>query len=184
MQTQFSLPWVSLGPVINSARVESIQLDHQRPGTFYVAFGSGNLWKTTNHGVSWNPIFENLPSHGIGDIALAPSNPEVIYIGTRESLRKQRNFTLPGNGIYRSSNGGESWEHRGLDQNWHCGEIVVHPENPDIVFVAAMGKFWSPGSDQGIYKSSNGGISWKKVLYVNERTRANDIVIAPSKPSV
>lgn len=180
----YHVPWISIGPVLNSARVEAIQIDPQHPGTFYVAFGSGNLWKSTDHGISWKPIFENMPSHGIGDIALAPSNSQVIYVGTGESLRKQRNFTLPGNGIYRSDDGGNTWNHRGLGENWHVGEIVVHPENPDIVFVAAMGKFWSQDHHQGIYKSTDGGKSWKRVLYVDENTRANDIVISQSNPEI
>ncbi|MDH3651616.1 MAG: hypothetical protein OEQ53_18170, partial [Saprospiraceae bacterium] len=183
-QTPYRLEWISIGPVVNSARVESIQLDHKSPGTMYVAFGSGNLWKTVDDGISWRPIFEDLPSHGIGDIVLAPSNPEIIYVGTGESLRKQRNFTLPGNGIYRSEDGGQTWDHRGLSNNWHVGEIAVHPHEPDIVFVAAMGKFWSPCNEKGIYKSDNGGRSWKRVLYINQNTRANDIVVSPSDPDV
>jgi photosystem II stability/assembly factor-like uncharacterized protein len=149
-----------------------------------VAFGSGDLWKSTDHGVRWKPIFENQASHGIGDIALAPSDHDILYVGTGESLRKQRNFTLPGNGIYRSADGGETWEHRGLSQNWHVGEIVVHPDNPDIVFVAAMGRFWTPDNQQGIYKTIDGGKNWKRVLYVDQNTRANDIVIAPSNPDI
>ncbi|MCB0666353.1 MAG: hypothetical protein KDC80_11045 [Saprospiraceae bacterium] len=182
--TQFHLPWVSLGPVVNSARVEALQIDPHNPGTFYVAFGSGNLWKSIDHGISWKPVFENKPSHGIGDIALAPSDSRVIYLGTGESLRKQRNFTLPGNGIYRSDDGGNTWDHRGLSENWHVGEIAVHPQDPDIVFVAAMGKFWSESDKQGIYKSINGGKDWKKVLYVDEKTRANDIVISHTNPDI
>ena len=183
-ETIYHLPWVGLGPVINSARVESLAIDPGNPGTFYIAFGSGNLWKSIDHGNSWRPIFENHPSHGIGDIALAPSDSDIIYVGTGESLRKQRNFTLPGTGIYRSDDGGNSWHHRGLGENWHVGEIVVHPQDPDIVFVAAMGKFWSQCDEKGIYKTVDGGKNWKRVFYVDKNTRANDIVIAPSDPNI
>ena len=98
MATAFKLEWISLGPTVNSARVEAIQLDPEHPGTIYVAFGSGNLWKSVNHGISWKPIFEGQPSLGIGDFALAPSNPRIIYVGTGESLKKVRNFTMPGTG--------------------------------------------------------------------------------------
>ena len=94
---------------MNSARVEALHGDPNQPGTLYVAFGSGNLWKTTNNGLTWKPIFENQPTLGIGDIALAPSNSKIIYLGTGESLRKNRNFTMPGTGIYRSDDGGETW---------------------------------------------------------------------------
>lgn len=183
-ESPFHLKVKSVGPVVNSARAEAVQIDPNKPGTIYLAFGSGNLWKTINNGLSWKPIFDNQASHGIGDIALAPSNPDIIYVGTGESLRKRRNFTLPGTGIYKSMDGGESWMHVGLENSWHIGEIVVHPTDPDIVFVAVMGKFWSTSKEKGIYKTINGGKTWKQVLYVDENTRANDIVISQSNPDV
>ena len=168
--------WKSIGPTLNSARVESIQGVPGKPGHFYAAFGSGNCWKTTNNGQTWVPIFEGMPVQGIGDIALAPSDPNIIYLGSGESLRKQRNFTFPGNGIYRSDNDGEKWRHLGLDSSWHIAEIAVHPNDPDLVLVAVMGKFWTPSTYKGIYRSTNGGLDWEHVLYVDETTRANDIV--------
>lgn len=183
-ESPYHLKASALGPVVNSARAESVQVDLNNPGTMYLAFGSGNLWKTTDNGLSWRAIFDGQASHGIGDIALAPSNSDILYVGTGESLRKRRNFTLPGTGIYRSDDAGKTWRNVGLEDSWHIGEIVVHPSNPDIVFVAVMGKFWSDSKDKGIYKTENGGESWERVLYVNETTRANDIVIAPSNPSI
>ena len=182
--TFFDLKWQSLGPVINSARVEAVQLDPNHPGTMYVAFGSGNLWKTTDHGLKWKPIFEDQAVLGIGDIALAPSHPDVIYLGSGESLKKARNFTMPGNGVYKSGDGGESWKHCGLNDSWHIGEIAVHPTNPDIVVVAVQGHFWSTNPNRGIYRSQDGGESWEQVLYIDEKTGANDIVISPSHPEV
>jgi len=182
--TLFRNQWVSLGPVVNSARVESVQLDPTRPGTMYVAFGSGNLWKTTNGGLTWKPIFENKASHGIGDIALAPSDPDVIYLGTGESLKKARNFTIPGTGVYRSDDGGENWRHLGLDDSWHIGEIAVHPKNPDIVVVAVLGHFWSSNKNRGLYRTEDGGKTWRHVLYVDENTGANDVVWSQSDPQV
>ena len=113
--TRFHTKWKPIGPVLNSARVEAVQADPNNPSTMYAAFGSGNLWKTTNNGLSWKPIFEHQAAQGIGDIALAPSNPNIIYVGTGESLRKNRNFTMPGTGVYRSDDGGETWQHLGLD---------------------------------------------------------------------
>jgi photosystem II stability/assembly factor-like uncharacterized protein len=180
----FNLEWISLGPVINSARVEAIQCDPTRPGTWYVAFGSGNLWKTTNHGLTWKPIFENQSALGIGDIALAPSDPDIIWLGSGESLKKPRNFTMPGTGVFRSDDGGETWRNTGLPDSYHIGEVAVHPENPDIVFVAVQGHFWSTNTNRGLYRTVDGGKTWEHVLYVNERTGANDVVIAPSDPDV
>ena len=178
------LEWISLGPVVNSARVEAVQLDPNQPGTMYVAFGSGNLWKTTNHGLSWKPIFENQAALGIGDFALAPSNPDIIYVGTGESLKKPRNFTMPGTGVYRSDDAGQTWRHLGLADSWHIGEVIVHPENPDMVYVAVLGHFWTANPNRGIYRSIDGGHTWEHVLYIDEQTGANDIVIAPSNPDI
>ncbi len=183
-ETTFNLDWISLGPTFNSARADAIQLDPTHPGTMYVGFGSGNLWKTTNNGLAWKPIFEDQPSTGIGDFALAPSNPNIIYLGTGENLKKPRNFTMPGTGVYRSDDGGISWRHLGLNDSWHIGEIKVHPTNPDIVFVAVLGHLWSTNKNRGIYRSINGGKTWQHVLYIDEKTGGNDIVISPSNPNI
>ncbi len=182
--TRFGMQWIGLGPVVNSARVEAVQLDPSQPGVMYVAFGSGNLWKTVNHGVSWRPLFEDQASHGIGDIALAPSNPEIIYVGTGESLKKARNFTIPGTGIYRSDDGGEQWRHLGLSDSWHIGEIAVHPENPDVVVVAVLGHFWSSNPNRGLYRTEDGGQTWQHVLAIDQNTGANDVVWARDNPDV
>ena len=167
--TLYNAEWISAGPVLNSARVEAVQGDPRNPGTMYIAFGSGNLWKTIDNGLTWKPIFKNQPALGIGDIALAPSDSKIIYVGTGESLRKNRNFTMPGTGIYRSDDSGESWQHLGLENTWHISEIAVHPTNPDILFVAALGKFWTKSTSMGIYRSINGGKTWDRVLFVNEK---------------
>ncbi len=182
--SEFGLEWISLGPVMNSARVEAVQGVPSRPGTMYVAFGSGNLWKTINNGLTWRPIFENQSALGIGDIALAPSNPDIIWLGSGESLKKARNFTMPGTGVFRSRDGGETWQNMGLHDSYHIGEIAVHPENPGIVYVAVQGHFWSTNPNRGLYRTMDGGKTWEHVLYVNERTGANDVVISPSHPEV
>ena len=183
-ESTFNLEWIALGPVMNSARVEAVQVDPMSPRTMYVAFGSGNLWKTTNGGLNWNPLFENQSALGIGDFALAPSNPEIIWVGTGESLKKPRNFTMPGTGIFRSPDGGKSWENMGLHDSYHIGEVAVHPQDPDIVFVAVQGHFWSTNKNRGLYRTLDGGKTWEHVLYVNERTGANDVVISPSNPDI
>jgi len=180
--TSYSVEWISLGPAVNSARAESVQAHPSQPGTIYTAFGSGSLWKTTNNGLSWKPIFNEMPSNGIGDIAIAPSNPSIIYVGTGETLRKARNFTMPGTGIYRSDDAGETWSHVGLNDSWHIGEIAIHPNNPDIVVVSVLGHFWSANKNRGIYRTEDGGKSWQHVLYIDETTAANDVVFSPSDP--
>ncbi|MFQ6037682.1 MAG: WD40/YVTN/BNR-like repeat-containing protein, partial [Candidatus Aminicenantales bacterium] len=182
--TPFRLEWIPLGPVMNSARVEAVQAHPARPGMMLVAFGSGNLWKTADNGLTWRPIFEDQPVLGIGDVAIAPSDPDVIWLGTGESLKKARNFTMPGMGVFRSVDGGDTWDYLGLPDSYHIGEIAVHPENPDIAFVAVLGHFWTPNPNRGLYRTRDGGKTWEHVLYVDEHTGANDVVIAPSNPQV
>lgn len=179
----YRIEWISLGPALNSARVEAVQAHPLQPGTMYAAFGSGGLWKTNNNGLSWQSIFNEKPSLGIGDFAIAPSNPEIIYLGTGESLRKARNFTMPGTGIYRSNDAGETWIHLGLNDSWHIGEIAIHPKNPDIVLVSVLGHFWSANKNRGLYRTEDGGKSWQQVLYIGETTAANDVVFSPSNPN-
>jgi photosystem II stability/assembly factor-like uncharacterized protein len=183
-ETVFKLDWVSLGPVVNSARADVVQVDVKHPGTMYVGFGSGGLWKTTNNGSSWECVFEEHASLGIGDMELAPSNPEIIYLGTGENLKKPRNFTLPGTGMYRSDDAGKTWKHVGLEDSWSVAEIAIHPLNPDIVMVAVLGHLWSTNKHRGLYKTSNGGKTWQQVLFKSDSTGANDIVIAPSDPKI
>ncbi len=183
-ESELRLKWIQLGPVMNSARVESVQCDPLRPETMYVAFGSGNLWKTENNGLSWKPIFENQAALGIGDIALAPSDPDRIWLGSGESLKKARNFTMPGTGVFRSDDAGKTWKNMGLSDSFHIGEIAVHPKDKNCVFVAVLGHFWSPDKNRGLYRTRNGGGTWEHVLYVNERTGANDVVISSSNPDI
>ncbi len=183
-QTTLGLEWINVSPVVNSARVEAVQLHASKPGLMYVAFGSGGLWKTTNNGMTWKSIFENQTSYGIGDIAVAPSDPDIIYVGTGESLKKGRNFTIPGTGVYRSDDGGKHWRHLGLSDSWHIGEIAVHPKNPNIAVVAVLGHFWSKNKHRGLYRTEDGGKTWKHVLFVNDRTGGNDVVWANDDPQV
>jgi photosystem II stability/assembly factor-like uncharacterized protein len=178
------LQWELAGPVMNSGRVESLAVHPEKPGTIYAGFGSGNLWKTTNHGFSWEPIFDNHPGYSIGDICLAPSNPEIVYLATGENLRALRGHTIPGAGVYRSDDGGKTWRSLGLEDTYHIGRVAVHPKNPDIVFVAALGHFYSQNIDRGLFKSTNGGRTWKKVLYLNDKTGANDVIFAPGNPEI
>lgn len=183
-ETTYHLDWVSMGPMLNSARADIVQLDARHPGTMYVGFGSGGLWKTIDHGVTWHCVFEDQASLGIGDMELAPSNPAIIYLGTGENLKKPRNFTLSGTGMYRSGDAGKTWTHIGLEDSWSIAEIAIDPKNPDIVMVAVLGHLWSKNKNKGLYKTINGGKSWTQVLYKDDATGANDVVIAPSNPKM
>lgn len=183
-ETPNKLEWVSLGPMVNSARADVVQVDATHPGTMYVGFGSGGLWKTVNNGINWHCIFEEQASLGIGDMELAPSNPNIIYLGTGENLKKPRNFTLPGTGMYRSNDAGKTWQHIGLEDSWSIAEIAIHPTNPDIVMVAVLGHLWSKNKNRGLYQTTNGGKTWQQVLYKDDVAGANDVVIAPSKPKI
>jgi photosystem II stability/assembly factor-like uncharacterized protein len=183
-ETPYKLKWVPLGPMVNSARADVVQVDASRPGTMYVGFGSGGLWKTVNQGISWECVFEDQASLGIGDMELAPSNPNIIYLGTGENLKKPRNFTLPGTGMYRSNDAGKTWQHIGLEDSWSIAEIAIHPKDPDIVLVAVLGHLWSKNKNRGLYQTKNGGKTWEQVLYKDDATGANDVVIAPSNPKI
>ncbi len=184
-QSSFSgLKWDVLGPVINSGRIEAIDVVPETPGVIYAGFGTGNLWKTTNHGLSWEAIFDNHAGYSIGDVKIAPSNSDIVYVATGESLRAKRGHTIPGGGVYRSNDAGKTWKALGLDNTHHISRITVHPTNPDIVFVAALGNFYSASEDRGIYKTENGGVTWTKVLYTDDRTGGNDVIISPTNPDI
>lgn len=183
-ETPYKLEWIALGPTVNSARADVVQVDATHPGTMYVGFGSGGLWKTVNHGVTWQSIFEEQTALGVGDFELAPSNPNIIYLGTGEHLKKPRNFTLPGTGMYRSDDAGHTWRNIGLEDSWSIAEIAIHPANPEIVLVAVLGHLWSNNQHRGLFRTTDGGKSWKQVLYLNDSTGANDIVISPTNPNI
>ncbi len=182
--TPYNMEWIQLGPVINSARLDAIQIVPENPSTMYASFGSGNLWKTVNNGLTWKAIFEDQSALGIGDIALAPSNSDILWVGTGESLKKPRLFTMPGTGVFKSIDAGETWDYMGLPDSYSIGELAIHPTNPDIVMVAVLGHLWTTNTNRGIYRTENGGRTWKHVLYVNEKTGANDIVISNSDPNI
>ncbi len=150
--------------------------------TYYVGAASGGIWKTTDGGLNWKPIFDDKPIHAIGALTVAPSNTEIVYAGTGESFIRS-NVSL-GNGVWKSTDGGVSWKHMGLDKTGRIGRVIVHPDNPDIVYVAALGHAYSPQKERGVFKSIDGGKSWKHVLSVDENTGASDIVIDPSNPMI
>ncbi|MFO7608373.1 MAG: glycosyl hydrolase [Candidatus Krumholzibacteriia bacterium] len=176
------LSWRALGPAIASGRVGDLAIDPRDPFHWYVAVSSGGVWETTNNGVTLAPIFDGEGSYSIGCLALAPSAPDVVWVGTGEN-NSQRSVSW-GDGVYRSLDGGKSWRNMGLKSSRHIGRIVIHPADPDIVWVAAMGPLWGPGGDRGVYKTVDGGENWELVLEIDENTGVVDLVPDPRDPDV
>ncbi|MGB5434538.1 MAG: glycosyl hydrolase [Maribacter sp.] len=176
------LTWRNIGPAITSGRISDIAVNPNNPFEYYVATSAGGVWKTENSGVSYTPLFDKEGSYSIGCVTMDPTNPKVIWIGTGEN-NNQRSVAY-GDGVYKSTDGGKSWKNMGLKTSEHIGKIIVHPDNPDIVYVAAIGPLWSKGGERGVYKSMDGGTTWEAVLTVDEHTGVNDIVMDPRNPDV
>ncbi|HSM61622.1 MAG TPA: hypothetical protein VK849_12525 [Longimicrobiales bacterium] len=172
----------SIGPAVTGGRVHDIEAVPSDPSTLYVAAASGGLWKSTNRGHTWTNVFDTMAVSTFGDVALAPSNPEIVYAGTGEQNNRQS--TSWGNGVYRSDDGGASWRHLGLAETRHIGKIEVHPSDPDVAYVAALGNLWAPSAERGVFRTRDGGRTWEKVLYVDAHTGAVDLVMDPSDPDV
>lgn len=176
------LEWRNVGPVNMSGRVADVEGIPGDPNILYVGAASGGVWKTIDGGLSFEPIFDDQPIASIGDLALAPSNRDVIYVGTGEA--NVRNSVSFGNGVYKSTDGGQSWKHMGLDDTRHISRIVVHPTNPDIVYVGALGHIFGPNEDRGVFRSTDGGASWEKVLYLDDRHGVSDLDMDPTNPNI
>ncbi len=172
--------WYHVGPTNVSGRCTDIAVVTPRGKsyTIYVGTASGGVWKTVNEGTTWEPVFEKEASTSIGDVALAPSNPDIVWVGTGEAniFRSSQ----AGVGIYKSTDAGKTWKHMGLADTNTIARIVVHPENPDVVYVAASGHEWTNNEERGVYKTTDGGTSWEKILYIDEMTGAIDLVMDPS----
>lgn len=150
--------------------------------TFYVATRNGGLWKTTNNGTTFKPIFDDQDIISIGDVALAPSRPEIVWVGTGEAANARSSYW--GDGVYKSNDAGKTWQNMGLKDSHHIGRIVIHPENPDIVYVAAMGHLFSRNKMRGVFKTEDGGKSWSKVLYINDKVGVIDVAINRDSPDI
>ncbi len=172
----------NIGPAMCSGRIADIAINPEDPNEWYVAVGSGGVWKTTNAGTTWKPIFDDQGSYSIGCVTIDPQNILNIWVGTGENIGGRH--VGYGDGIYRSTDGGESWKNMGLKNSEHISKIIVHPENSEIVWVAAQGPLWNKGGDRGVYKTTDGGITWKKVLGDDDWVGATDIIIDPRNPDV
>ena len=171
----------NVGPTNMSGRIVDIEVAANR-NTFYVAAASGGIWKTEDNGQSFTPIFDHQGALGIGAMALAPSDNNILWVGTGEDNSSRS--TYAGNGIHKSTDGGKTWEHIGLVHSQHIGQIIIHPTNPDIVWVGSMGGLYSKNKERGLYKTTDGGKSWKKTLYIDDNTGIIDIQIHPTNPDV
>jgi photosystem II stability/assembly factor-like uncharacterized protein len=175
------LKWRFIGPMDLGGRCTDVAVPAKGGrNVFYVAAATGGVWKTTNAGVTWEPIFDDMPTQSIGDIAVAESDPNIVWAGTGEANIFRA--SEPGIGVFKSTDGGKTWSHMGLEGTSTIGRIVIHPTNPDIVYVAASGHEWTYNPDRGVFKTADGGKTWQKVLYVNERVGSNDLVMDPQEP--
>jgi photosystem II stability/assembly factor-like uncharacterized protein len=180
-----SLTWRSIGPVNTSGRIDDIAVSRVKgeADRVYVATASGGLWKSANNGTSWTPVFDHVDAMmSIGAVAVAPSAPLTVWVGTGEANTRQSSSW--GDGVYKSTDGGETWTDMGLEDTRSVGRIVIDPTDPNIVYVAAQGHLWGPNAERGVFKTTDAGRTWNKVLFVDENTGANDIVIDPRNPAV
>ncbi len=174
----------SLGPAVMGGRVSDIAIDPHNPFTFYVGLATSGVWKTGNNGVTFAPIFDDQPVQSIGAVAVAPSDSDVVWVGTGEG--NDRNSSGWGDGVYRSADGGDQWQHVGLTHSRAIRRIMVDPRNADVAYVAAAGSLWAPGGERGLYKTSDGGKSWQRILSAppphDDLTGCSDVVIDPRNP--
>jgi photosystem II stability/assembly factor-like uncharacterized protein len=181
-ETLSGLELRNIGPAINSGRVVDFAVTPGKRHRYFAATASGGLWKTENAGTTWTPVFDGEGSYSIGCVTIDPSNPNVIWVGTGEN-NSQRSVSF-GDGVYKSMDGGQSWSNMGLKESEHIGRIVVDPRDSDTVFVAAMGPLWRSGGDRGLYKTTDGGATWERILHVSDDTGVAEVWLDPRDPDL
>jgi photosystem II stability/assembly factor-like uncharacterized protein len=174
--------WRSIGPVAMGGRIDDIAPVESNPSIYYIGYATGGVWKTENNGTTFTPIFDNYPVSSIGDIAVAPSNPNIVYVGTGEPNNRQSSSF--GAGVYKSTDGGKTFSEAGLKETQTIARIVVHPKDPDTVYVAALGHLFGPNPDRGLYKSTDGGKSWTNTKFIDNDTGFTEVVMHPTNPNV
>ena len=172
----------NIGPALMSGRIADVAIHPKDDNLWYVAVGSGGVWKTKNAGVTWIPLFDGQASYSIGCVTIDEKNPNIIWVGTGENVGGRH--VGYGDGIYKSEDGGNSWNNMGLKLSQHISKIIVHPDNSDIIWIAAQGPLWNKGDERGLYKSIDGGKSWKKTLGDSGWIGVTDIVIDPRDPNI
>jgi photosystem II stability/assembly factor-like uncharacterized protein len=171
-----------IGPANMSGRVTEVAVYEKEPRIQYVASASGGLWKTTNNGLTWKPVFERETTIALGAVAICQADPDLVWVGTGEA--NARNSVSWGDGVYKSVDGGKTWRNMGLKETEHIGRIVIHPKNPDIIYVAALGKLWGPNKERGVFKTSDAGKTWEHVHAINENTGCIDLAMDPDDPDL
>src|SRR5215212_7791695 len=171
-----------VGPAVTSGRVVGFAVNPNDRSHYFVAVASGGVWKTTNAGTTWTPVFDGEGSYSIGCVVMDPKNPSVVWVGTGEN-NSQRSVGY-GDGVYKSIDAGRSWQNVGLKASEHIAKILIDPNDSDTVYVAAQGPLWGPGGDRGLYKTTDGGKTWTKVLNISENTGVTDVVQDPRNPNV
>jgi photosystem II stability/assembly factor-like uncharacterized protein len=170
--------WRCVGPAVMGGRTVDIDVVEKTPWIIYAAIGPSGVWKSENNGITWAPVFHKESTVSVGDIAIVQSQPKIIWVGTGEAT--SRNSITIGDGVYKSTDSGKTWENMGLEETRHISRIVVDHQNPAVVYVAAMGHLWGPNEERGIYKTTDGGETWQKILFVNQDTGFADLAIDPS----
>lgn len=178
-----TMPWAFAGPINVGGRVTDVERIPGTPGTIFVGAAAGGVFRSNDFGTEWEPIFDEQPTLAIGDIAISPSNHEVVYVGTGEANAGGGSIAYDGLGVYRSADGGDTWESRGLEEVGSIGRVLVDPADPDRLYVAAMGKLFTNNSERGVYRSLDGGANWEQVLFLSDSTGAIDLVLHPSDPN-
>jgi photosystem II stability/assembly factor-like uncharacterized protein len=176
------LKFRSIGPAYCSGRIADFAVNPKNNAEYFVAVASGNIWKTTNAGTTWEPVFDNYGSYSIGCLAMDPENSSVVWAGTGEN-NHQRALGY-GDGVYKTIDGGKSWKNMGLKESRQIGMIAIDPRNTNVVYVAAEGSVWGPGGERGLYKTTDGGKTWNKVLDISENTGVNNVILDPRNPDV
>ena len=175
-----NLQWRAIGPANMGGRIDDIAVVEGNASTFYIGAATGGVWKTTNAGTTFDPIFDEQSNTSIGDICIAPSDPNIVWVGTGEPNNRQSSSW--GDGIYRSLDGGKTWQNMGLRDSKHIGRVVIDPHNPSIVYVAVLGHLWGPNRERGVYKTTDAGKTWTQALFVNEETGVTDIAMDSGSP--
>ena len=172
----------NIGPAVMGGRIADIAVNPHNKSNWFIAVGSGGVWKTDNSGITWKPVFDNESSYSIGTITIDPNTPSTVWVGTGENVSGRH--VGWGDGVYKSTNAGATWQNMGLEKSEHIGRILVDPRNSDVVFVAAEGPLWSSGDERGLYKSTDGGKTWSAPLLIDENTGVTDMEFDPSNPDV
>ena len=174
------LEYRMIGPFRGGRTVGAVGIPDQ-PNLFFVGVNNGGVWKTTDAGRTWEPIFDDAPTGSVGDLAVSVSNPDIIYVGTGEGLH--RPDLAVGDGMFKTTDGGQSWKHIGLEDVQQVSRVIIHPENNDVVYVAGMGHPYGSNEMRGVFRTTDGGDSWEKILYINDKTTAMQVEFDPKNPN-